>query len=88
MPTTTIDGREYNVVTHQRTRSVPVLDKDGKPVRVWRRSGSKGVRKPKPKTERKLVFAGYQLERLDKKDRSISGRQRRMARKLAKREGK
>jgi hypothetical protein len=85
MPTTVIAGREYNVITHQRTRSVPVIGEDGKPKLTWKRTGTRGQRKQVVQKAGKLMFAGIQLERLDKKDRTISGRQRRMARKLAQR---
>lgn len=95
MPTTLIAGREYNVIEHHRRRPVPVMTKPTeeeiaagvKPTAVTyrKRHGSKGDVVERIKTESKLVFAGYQLERVEKKDRKVSGRQRRKARKAEKR---
>lgn len=59
MPTTIVAGREYNVVSYYKPKTV-----DG---------------------QRQLVCVGVRLERLDKKDRKLSGRQRRKARKAEKR---
>ena len=77
MPTTVIAGREYNVISHYRRR--PQLT--GK--HVTKRVGGKRVRVPEIET--KLVLVGVQLERVERKDRKVSGRQRRKARKQAKR---
>jgi hypothetical protein len=91
MPTTEIAGRTYDVVTHIRRRSVPVLTEpgDGKPaepVMVWKRTGTRGQSVQVPKTESKLVTVGTQLvspERQERKKRlqGLSGRQKRMVRK-------
>lgn len=59
MPTTIVAGREYNVVSYYKPKTV-----DGK---------------------RQLVQVASRLERVEKKDRKLSGRQRRKARKAEKR---
>jgi hypothetical protein len=69
VPDTLIGDRRYNVVTHIRMRRRPVVNKASKlPVLVVVRSGTRGQRKMRPRTELVSVTT-IQLESYERQER-------------------